>query len=262
MRKRRIAFEKVSKTMYLLPRDGRFLSGIVKNLWKTGRPLESRQVLKDISFAVEEGKAFGVVGDNGAGKTTLLRLAGGVMNPSSGKIAVSGRTAPLIDLAAGFVREFSGWENIRLNAALLGMNSRQIRGKLDAIVDFSELEDALSQPLKIYSSGMTLRLGFAVAAMSEPEILLVDEVLAVGDSRFYSKCLKKVRELKENGTAIVLVSHDMKQVAQICDEGLWLETGSIASIGPMEQVLSDYRAHVTEEGSPFSLPLHRLLKDR
>ena len=239
-----VAFHNVSKTMYLLPKDGRLLGGIVRNLWKTGHPLESKQVLRNISFTLAPGKALGVVGENGSGKTTLLRLAGGVMNPSGGKIVVRGRMAPLIDLAAGFVREFSGWENIRINAALLGMTGGEIRAKLDAIVAFCEMENVLSQPLKIYSAGMVLRLGFSIAAMSDPEILLVDEVLAVGDSRFYSKCLAKVHELKRNGTAIVLVSHDLHQIEGICEEGLWLDGGMPRSLGSMDAVMHDYRLHL------------------
>lgn len=200
--------------------------------------------LKDVSFRVEPGDSLGLIGPNGAGKTTTLKLLSRITQPTSGQVRVSGRTSSLIELGAGFHPELTGRENIFLNGAILGLKRHEITRKLDAIVAFSGMERFVDTPVKRYSSGMYVRLGFAVAAHVEPEIMLIDEVLAVGDSEFRQKCLARVEELRRSGTTIVFVSHNMYLVQRLCERTILLADGQAQFLGDTKQAISTYEAFV------------------
>lgn len=219
------------------------LRGTLEALMQRARDGESPGslwALKDVSFRVEPGESLGLIGPNGAGKTTTLKLLSKITQPTSGRITVSGRTSSLIELGAGFHPELTGRENIFLNGAILGLTRHEIQRKLDEIIAFSELERFMDTPVKRYSSGMYVRLGFAVAAHVEPEILLVDEVLAVGDARFRSKCIQHIGKLQVDGTTIVLVSHNLHQIREVCDSAILLVNGQVVSRGSTARVLREY----------------------
>jgi ABC-type polysaccharide/polyol phosphate transport system ATPase subunit len=201
----------------------------------------------DLSFNVMRGEMVGIVGPNGSGKSTLLKLLAGIVQPTDGRVSVSGRLAALLELGAGFHPEISGRENIEINGLLLGLSKRQIAERFDAIVRFAELEEFLDAPLKTYSSGMAVRLGFSIAAHSDPEILLVDEVLAVGDEAFSHRCLEKFAEFERAGKTILVVSHDLALVSQRCRRAIWLEKGRLAADGPAVETVARYRERVAEE---------------
>ncbi len=225
----------------------------VKNLWKTyvlyhhivtsfkevvlhfprlfRKLRQSRfEVLKDVSFEVKKGEVFGIMGHNGAGKSTLLALIAGVIKPDKGTIKVRGRISPLLELGAGFHPELTGRENIILNGLLLGMTKKEIMERFEEIVEFSELGHFIEEPIRIYSSGMVARLGFSVAVHTNPDILLVDEVLAVGDAHFQQKCLRKMQELRDSGVTMVFVSHSRAQMESICDRIMTIDHGRVVSI--------------------------------
>jgi len=209
----------------------------------TGSPDPSREefwALKGVSFDVEAGDRIGIIGRNGAGKTTLLKLLSRITEPTEGRIRILGRVASLLEVGTGFHPELSGRENIFLNGAILGMRRTEIQAKLPAIVDFAEVERFLDTPVKRYSSGMYLRLAFSVAAHLEPEILLVDEVLAVGDHQFQKKCLGKMREVGKEGRTILFVSHNMSAIRQLCSKGILLEGGKIRAAGDADPVVEEY----------------------
>jgi lipopolysaccharide transport system ATP-binding protein len=196
--------------------------------------------LKNISFEVSSGETVGIIGKNGAGKSTILGLLAGVLKPSSGQVTVAGRIAPLLELGAGFHPELSGRENILLNGILLGMLKREVEEKIDSIIEFSELEKFIDQPIRTYSSGMLARLGFSVAVHCEPDILLLDEVLSVGDQDFQKKCIEKMLGFKRSGKTIIFVSHSAQQVEEICDRVIWIEKGKVELSGNVEEVLPNY----------------------
>jgi lipopolysaccharide transport system ATP-binding protein len=196
--------------------------------------------LKDINFEVFAGETIGFIGINGAGKSTILGLLAGVLKPSSGQVTVDGRIAPLLELGAGFHTELSGRENILLNGILLGMLKREVEEKRDAIIEFSELEEFIDQPIRTYSSGMLARLGFSVAVHCEPDILLLDEVLSVGDQDFQKKCIEKMLGFKRSGKTIIFVSHSAQQIEEICDRVIWIEKGKVELSGNVEEVLPNY----------------------
>jgi lipopolysaccharide transport system ATP-binding protein len=196
--------------------------------------------LRDVSLYVEPGEALALVGPNGAGKTTTLKLLSRVTQPTEGRIRVNGRLSALIELGAGFHPDLSGRENIYLNASILGLTNGEIDAKFDSIVAFSELGRFLDTPVKRYSSGMYVRLGFAVAVHVEPEVLLVDEVLAVGDMAFQRKCLDKIEEIRSKGTTIVFVSHNMRTVESVCNRALWLDQGQVRLVGDTPSVVAAY----------------------
>ncbi len=197
--------------------------------------------LNDVSIQVPRGEFFGVIGRNGAGKSTLLRVVARVIKPTLGRVVVQGRTAPLLELGAGFHPEMTGRENIFMNGALLGLSRREIIDHFDDIVSFSEIDEFIDAPLRTYSTGMVARLGFAVATSVRPDIMLVDEVLSVGDSQFQEKCLGRMRFFQEHGTTIVLVTHSMDRVAAFCESAIWLEGGKIAARGEASGVISQYQ---------------------
>lgn len=196
--------------------------------------------LQDISFKVPRGCAFGIMGHNGTGKSTLLGLLLGTMVPDRGTVRLAGRVASLLDIGAGFHPELTGRENIFLWGAILGMTLREMRHRLDEVIAFSELSGAIDNPLRTYSSGMITRLGFSVIAHVPADVLLIDEVLAVGDARFQEKCLGKMRSFKSGGGTIVLVSHDMASLKSICDAGMCLNEGRIVAQGGIDEVIDRY----------------------
>ncbi len=208
---------------------------------------ETVAALKGVSFEVRRGEAFGVVGGNGSGKSTLLKLMAGILTPTSGSMMVDGKVAALIELGAGFHPEISGRENVFVNGALLGLSRREIERRFESIVEFSGLEDFIDEPVKNYSSGMYVRLGFAVAIHTEPDILLVDEVLAVGDESFAHRCLRRVEDLLAAGKTVLFVSHSLGLVEGLCDRVLWLERGEVKGLGSPRQTIDAYRGAVAEE---------------
>lgn len=196
--------------------------------------------LRDVSFTVERGEVFGIVGRNGSGKSTLLKIVSGIYKPYSGSIAVAGRIAPMLELGSGFDVELSGRENIYLNGAILGFDERFINEKYDEIVDFSELGQFIEMPVKTYSSGMLARLAFSVATIVRPEVLIVDEILAVGDEMFQQKSLARMMELMNGGATVMYVSHSLDQIRDMCKHVLWLDQGRAVMVGEAQEVCDAY----------------------
>jgi ABC-type polysaccharide/polyol phosphate transport system ATPase subunit len=221
-----------------------FLSGIGARALS---PDASVPALSDVSFRLAPGESVGVVGANGSGKSTLLKLLAGIVRPTSGRVEVRGRLAALLELGAGFHPEISGRENIEISALLLGMSKREIAARFQTIVRFAEIEEFLDAPVKTYSSGMAVRLGFAIAAHSDPDVLLVDEVLAVGDEAFAHKCLEKFSEFERAGKTLLFVSHDLSLVAARCRRAIWLDRGRLAADGPAAETVALYRERVARE---------------
>jgi ABC-2 type transport system ATP-binding protein/lipopolysaccharide transport system ATP-binding protein len=200
--------------------------------------------LNGVSLDVYRGEVFGLVGNNGAGKSTLLKVVARVLRPTKGRVIVRGRVAPLLELGAGFHPELTGKENIFLNSALLGFSHRETMEKFDQIVDFSELGEFINAPIRTYSTGMYARLGFSVATAKEPDVLIVDEILGVGDENFQKKCQTRIEAFRQHGAAILLVSHDMATVKKMCQRGAWLDHGVVKTIGEPDQVIQAYRERV------------------
>jgi len=200
--------------------------------------------LKDVSFQVQQGEVLGIIGRNGAGKSTLLKILSRVTAPTSGEIKVKGRVASLLEVGTGFHPDLTGRENVYLNGAILGMTRAEVERKFDEIVDFAGVEKFIDTPVKRYSSGMYVRLAFAVASHLESEILVVDEVLAVGDAEFQQRCFRKMQEVSRGGRTILFVSHNMAALRQICEKGLLLESGKISTTGPVNEVVDEYLVHV------------------
>jgi ABC-2 type transport system ATP-binding protein len=197
--------------------------------------------LKDVSLDIMHGETFGLIGNNGSGKSTLLKCMAKILYPNEGKIVSDGRVAALLEVGSGFHPELSGRENIFLNGSILGMSKREITSKFDQIVDFSGVSEFIDQPVKTYSSGMYVRLGFSVAINVDPEILLVDEVLAVGDEAFQRKCAEKFVEFRESGRTVVVVSHALGTLANMCDRLGWMQSGELKMVGDPEEVVAAYR---------------------
>jgi ABC-type polysaccharide/polyol phosphate transport system ATPase subunit len=252
-----ISVENVSKK-FILAHDR------PKNLADAARVVFSRRerkdfwALKDVSFEVERGEALGIIGHNGAGKSTMLKLLTGIMEPTDGRIRTRGRVSALIEVGAGFHPEMTGRENIYLNGSILGMTRREIDNKFDDMVAFAELEQFIDTPVKRYSSGMYARLGFAVAANVEPEILIVDEVLSVGDAAFQEKCTKIMRQLRDSNRTILFVSHNLAAVSSLCDRVAVLDHGQITLISDPQSAVKAYRESVLlkqEGAAPSSTPI-------
>lgn len=197
--------------------------------------------LEDISFQIRKGESLGLVGLNGSGKSTMLKIIAGVMKPTKGNVGVYGTIAPLIELGAGFDTDLSARENIYLNGAMLGFSTRQMEEKFDEIMDFAELWDFVDVAIKNFSSGMLARLGFSIATVSQPDILIVDEILAVGDYKFQQKCEERIDEMVKSGTTIVMVSHSIEQIKRICKKAVWLEHGKVRLYGDVEEVCKEYQ---------------------
>lgn len=196
--------------------------------------------LKDISFSVKRGESVGIVGTNGSGKSTLLKLLTKIMKPTKGEVVINGKVSALIELGAGFHPDFSGRDNIYVNGMMLGMTKKEIQDKFDEIVDFAEIESFIDVPLKYYSSGMQARLGFSVATSIEPEILIVDEVLTVGDAEFQKKCRTRIQGMVDTGTSLLLVSHGAGDIEAICQNALWINKGNMMMYGESSHVVSEY----------------------
>jgi ABC-2 type transport system ATP-binding protein len=197
--------------------------------------------LRGVDLAVERGEAVALLGRNGSGKSTVLRLIAGIYQPTAGAIETSGRITAVIELGAGFHPELTGAENIALYAAVLGLTRKELAARYDEIVEFAAIPDLPTTPLKYYSSGMEARLAFSVAVCLQPDILLLDEVLAVGDQAFRDRCLERLREYHGRGGTLILVSHELEQVRALCDRGIWLADGSVVMDGPIDTVLAGYR---------------------
>ena len=222
-----------------------------KILFKKRRSFEERIILQNISFQVGRGEAVGLIGHNGCGKSTLLKMLSRIMYPESGTIEMQGRVSALIELGAGFHPDLSGRENIYTNAAIFGLTRKEIDARLQSIIDFSELGQFIDNPVRTYSSGMYMRLAFSVAVNVSADILLIDEILAVGDVSFQNKCFNKLREIKSSGVTIVIVSHSLGQIEQICDRCIWLHDGSIRAQGIPKEIDMEYLEYMaTGSGKP------------
>lgn len=215
-------------------------------LFSKRRKYEERIVLNGISFCVKKGEAIGLIGHNGCGKSTTLKLLTRIMYPDSGSIEMNGRISSLIELGAGFHPDMSGRQNIYINASVFGLTRKEIDERLNDIISFSELEEFIDNPVRTYSSGMYMRLAFSVAINVNADILLIDEILAVGDTNFQAKCFNKLREIKANGTTIVIVSHSLGQIEQICERSIWLHNGIIKKEGKVQEVHAEYLKYMSE----------------
>lgn len=233
-----IKFEKVEK--YFLYTHQKTLKEMIQAIFKRNKTLERIHALKNINLEIKKGETVGVIGRNGAGKSTLLKLIAGVSQPNSGKIFVNGRVVPLIELGAGFHPELTGRENIFLNGVILGLSEKEIRLKIDKIIEFSEIKKFIDTPVKYYSSGMYMRLAFSVSVFVDPDILLVDEILAVGDNQFQNKCLTRMEEFKKNGVTIIFVSHSLETVKKFCQRVVYLKEGKIVADDQPEKVINYY----------------------
>ena len=213
------------------------------NFFSFNKPKKKKEefwALKDVSFSVKKGEVVGLIGSNGAGKSTLLKVVSGVMKPTKGKVTVNGVISPMIELGAGFDSELTARENIFLNGAILGYSKEFLESKFEEIVEFSELRDFLDVPVKNFSSGMTAKLAFSIATIVNPEILIVDEILSVGDIKFQEKSKNKMLEMIKGGTTVLYVSHSLDSIKQLCDRVVWLEHGKIIKIGETNEVCAEY----------------------
>ena len=233
-----IEFNHVTKT-FTHTGGAKLLRTHVRDRFKKGKR-DVFYALKDVSFQLEQGESMAVIGRNGAGKSTLLGVAAGLCKPSEGSVAVRGRVAALLELASGFHPDLTGVENIRLNASLLGLSRSRTGEVFESIVNFSEIRDFIHDPVRTYSSGMVLRLAFSVAIHVDPDILIIDEVLAVGDHRFQVKCFDKILQFKQAGKTLLFVSHGGEVVQQLCERAIWLDHGEMLLEGPPAQVLEAY----------------------
>jgi lipopolysaccharide transport system ATP-binding protein len=246
-----VEFQGVSKSYAIYDAPGDRL----KELLSLNRLKRHRDfwALHDVSFEVRRGETFCVVGENGSGKSTLLQMVAGILQPTSGTVAVNGRVSALLELGAGFNPEFSGRDNVYLNGSIMGLSTKQIDQRYAEITGFAEIGDFIDQPVKTYSSGMVVRLAFAVAINVDPEILLVDEALAVGDIYFRQRCMRKVHELRQRGVTILFVSHAVSDVKAIGDRALWLDRGRLVDIGDPDKIVAKYLAAMTEKDSTYLL---------
>lgn len=239
MSKTAVKFENVDKSFFI--QEERTFKDLIPSLLTGRNVMKLHHVLKNVSFEIEKGETVGIVGKNGAGKSTVLKLIAGVTYPNNGSVKVNGKVAPLIELGAGFHHELTGYENIYLNAAILGMHKREIEERIDQIIDFSELSEFIHTPVKRYSSGMYMRLGFSVAIFTHAPILLIDEVLAVGDVLFQKKCLDYLKEIKAtHDRTIIFVSHDEKAVTDFCDRAILISEGKIIGDAKPKEIFKTY----------------------
>jgi len=242
-----LKFDHVSKRYRIQQNDND--SDIQSSVLRKLKSLRGRKTdfwaVRDVSFEVQRGEALGIIGHNGAGKSTILKLLSNITTPTSGEIMINGRLSALIEVGSGFHPELSGRENIYLNGSILGMSRREITKKLDDIIEFAGVRDFIDTPVKRYSSGMYVRLGFSIAAHLDPDILLLDEVLAVGDAAFQAKCLQRIKELENRGTTIVFISHDLGAVERLCDRVLLMKRGQIVKSGPAAEIVAAYQSDAT-----------------
>jgi ABC-type polysaccharide/polyol phosphate transport system ATPase subunit len=235
-----LRFDRVTKTF--VHNAGRMLlrDRIIEMIKTSRRP--RFEALKEVSFELAPGESLGLIGANGAGKSTILNLATGLALPDHGSISVNGRVTALLELGAGFHPDLSGAENVRVNAAMMGMTRSQMTDRFDEIVDFSGVREFINEPLRVYSAGMTMRLAFSVAIAVDPEVLLIDEVLGVGDQAFYARCMEKIRSFQAAGKTIVLASHSVELITMLCQRALWMERGRVAMEGLAAEVIAAYKA--------------------
>lgn len=231
-----ISINKVSKLFR--KQNQRTLKELIPAVWGKKKAFESFWALKDINIEIKKGETLGIIGPNGSGKSTLLKLIAGVSQPTGGVIKINGKIAPLIELGAGFHPELSGRENVYLNGVILGMNREEIDSKFEEIVDFAQLWEFIDQPIKHYSSGMYLRLAFSVAVHTDPDILLIDEILAVGDVQFQAKCLSLIQEMVNRGVTLIIVSHDISLIEKFCKRAAYIEKGHLVYIGKSREAVA------------------------
>ncbi|MFC4075603.1 ABC transporter ATP-binding protein [Salinithrix halophila] len=218
------------------------LKGFFISMAKREKRYQEFVALNNVSFSVKKGESYAIIGKNGAGKSTLFKVLSGIIAPDSGEVQINGKVAPLIELGAGLSRDLTGAENIRLNCAIFGLSKERINEVYDSIVEFSELEEFINTPVKFYSSGMKSRLGFSIAIHVDADIILIDEVLAVGDKDFKKKCYAKMEELRTDGKTLVVVSHSLKPLRKICDRALLLEKGQVTDTGDIDEILDKYES--------------------
>ena len=240
-----ISVENVEKSFKIYKDKGFTLKERIL-FFKSRNAYVKNNILRGISFDIEKGDILGIVGKNGSGKSTLLKLITKIIYPDSGNIKINGKVSSLIELGAGFHPDMTGRENIYINASIYGLTKKEIDSKLDTIIKFSELEEFIDSPIRTYSSGMYMRLAFSVAINVEAEILLIDEILSVGDANFQAKCFRKMQELKNSGITIVIVSHDLHTMEKLCNKVIWIESGKIKRSGIPNEVLKEYIEHTTE----------------
>jgi ABC-type polysaccharide/polyol phosphate transport system ATPase subunit len=222
-----------------------FKEFLVRRLfWKTVNPYREVRALHDVTLKMGDGQRIGIVGHNGAGKSTLLKLLAGIYPPTSGKRIVKGRISSLFDIALGFEVDASGWENIAYRSYLQGETPKTLRSKIDPIAEFSELGDFLNMPVRYYSAGMIVRLAFSIATAIEPEILLVDEVLSVGDMAFQEKARQRIHEMIAKAELIVVVSHDLESLAKVCNQAIWMDHGTVRQVGAVQDIIDAYKGSV------------------
>lgn len=245
-----VRFVQVSKTFAAYHKAVRGLKAMLispRSAWRSYRG-ERLVAVDRVSFEIRQGETVGLIGQNGAGKSTVLALIAGVLRPDSGRVEIEGRVRAILELGAGFHPELTGWENILLNGVLLGLTRREVRARMREIAEFSELGAFLEQPLRTYSSGMAARLGFSVAAHLGPELLLIDEVFAVGDTQFQRKCRAKLGELRDSGVTIVMVSHALAEIREFCSRAIWMRSGRVAADGDAKRVVDEYEQAMLAAG--------------
>jgi lipopolysaccharide transport system ATP-binding protein len=240
-----IRLQKVSKRFAFTPDTPQsVLESVISVVSRRRAKAQDLWAVRDVTFDIEPGRCVGIIGRNGSGKSSLLKLIARIIQPTTGQIEVRGRVSALLELGAGFHQDLTGRENIYLNASVLGLNRQQTEGLFDEIVAFSELGRFIDMPVKHYSSGMYMRLGFSVAIHVRPDILIVDEILAVGDQTFQAKCMDRIMEMKRAGVTILFISHDLSTIGNLCSDVIWLDRGRVRQVGPAEQVLAQYRDHL------------------
>src|SRR6188508_3133086 len=248
MRAGEISVDGVSRKFVVRARETQTLKELLVARGRTGA--QEVWALREVSVAIESGEAVGLIGRNGSGKSTLLRLIAGIIRPTEGSVQASGRIGSLLELGAGFHPDFTGRENVELNGALQGLSRAQIRGRFDEIVAFAELEGSIDRPVRTYSSGMTMRLGFAIAAFLQADVLLLDEVFAVGDENFQRKCFGVISAFKNRGGTILFVSHDAQAVERLCERSILLSAGEKAYDGPTHEAIARYRRLLADDLDP------------
>ena len=239
----RIIVNNVSKTFYVFMDKANSLKEKML-FWKRNKK-ETREVLQDVNLTIKNGEAVALIGVNGSGKSTLLKLMTKIIYPTKGSIVTNGKLTSLLELGAGFHHDFSGRENIYFNASIFGLTKKQIDERLEDIIDFSELRDFIDNPVRTYSSGMFMRLAFAVAINVDADILLVDEILSVGDQHFQEKCLNKMKDLKSQGKTMVFVTHSLGSARELCDRAVWLNKGHVQLDGDVNEVIDEYLKETT-----------------
>ncbi|NIF24609.1 ABC transporter ATP-binding protein [Candidatus Pantoea multigeneris] len=239
-----IEFNSVTKSYPLYHHIGSGIKELIFNPKRALSLLSGRSYLaiEDISFEVEKGQSVALIGRNGAGKSTSLGLVAGVIKPTKGNVVTRGRVASMLELGGGFHPELTGRENIRLNATLLGLRRKQLNERIDKIIEFSELGEFIDEPIRVYSSGMLAKLGFSVITQVDPDILIIDEVLAVGDYAFQKKCIDTINQFKAKGVTILFVSHNLSDIEKICDRVIWIENHRLKASGKAEEILEQYRS--------------------